>query len=296
MIAPGLIPKMSSSRVKTDRVDANHMARCYAAGMLTVVHIPSEEDEGDRDLTRTRTHLVKQVTSSKHYIQSLCKRLGWKYLEETKSKSYWTLKHRDWLVKKAETLSISRRVELEILIKSMNSTESYIKKIDEELARMADSPKYKNKVDTLRCFRGIETLSAMTLLTEIGDIKRFSHPSRLSSYAGLDIAEYSSGGKEKKLGITKMGNKYMRRVLIESAQYAPDPVRVSKPLKARRMHGSEEAIKIGDRCMERLHKKAVRLLFKGKEKNKVKVACARELLCFIWEALYKPIEAKVILN
>lgn len=125
----------------------------------------------------------------------------------------------------------------------------------------------------------------MSLIVELGDVKRFDHPKRLASYAGMDLREYSSGGKEHKYSITKHGNRHIRTAVIEAAQYAWQPSRISKRLKQKRKGVETKLIAIADRCMSRLHSKAIRLLYKGKTKNKVKVACARELLCFLWESL-----------
>ena len=125
----------------------------------------------------------------------------------------------------------------------------------------------------------------MTLITEIGDIKRFSHPAKLTSYAGLDISESSSGGKEKKFGITKMGNHRIRTTVVESCQKSSMDYRVSKRLRADRKGQPKEIVDIADRCMKRLRKKSLRLQHANKHINKVKVACAREFLCFTWEAL-----------
>ena len=125
----------------------------------------------------------------------------------------------------------------------------------------------------------------MTLITELGDIKRFPHPSKTVGYVGLSIIESSSSGKEKKFEITKTGNKYIRTAVVEASQYAIQPPRVSRALQARRQGVDPQFIDIADKCMHRLYKKSIRLLYKGKHKNKIKVACARELICFVWEAL-----------
>lgn len=125
----------------------------------------------------------------------------------------------------------------------------------------------------------------MTIIAEIGDIRRFGHPRQLTSYIGLDVAEYSSGGKEHKKGITKTGKRYVRTILTESCQLASRPPILSKRIKQSRVNQSQSIVDIADRCMNRLHKKATRMLYAGKQKNKIKTACAREMLGFNWEAL-----------
>ena len=125
----------------------------------------------------------------------------------------------------------------------------------------------------------------MTLIVEIGDIRRFDHLSKLARDAGLSIREYSSGGKCRKGGITKMGNKYIRTASVEACQLAGRRCTVNKALRARRVDQDWVAIEIGDRCQWRLYKKYHQMFRANKHFNKIKVACARELLGFIWEAL-----------
>ena len=159
--------------------------------------------------------------------------------------------------------------------------------LEKEIRELASQKKYKKSISALGCFRGISTLSAMSLLTEIGDVRRFSYPKKLVSYSGLDIIEYSSGGRSQKFGITKMGNRHIRTTLVEACQGAHRPCTISKALKKRREGQSLKFVDIGDRCMKRLRSKSHRLIYSSKPINKVKVACAREMLGFVWEALHK---------
>jgi transposase len=123
------------------------------------------------------------------------------------------------------------------------------------------------------------------MITEIGDVKRFSHPRQLTSWIDMDIREYSSGGKHQRFGITKHGNHYLRTAFVEANQRGYRTTRISKDLKARRAHSAPEFIAIADRCLRRLSSKGNRLLLAGKHPNKVKVACAREMIGFVWESL-----------
>ena len=163
--------------------------------------------------------------------------------------------------------------------------EEQIKFYEDEIEKLSQKPKYKKTVDSLCCFRGFRTLSAMTLATEIGDINRFAHPRQLTSYCGLDISEYTSGGREKKFGITKGGNSHIRAVIVESSQYAHRPPNIGASLHRRRKDCDPDVIEISNRCMKRLYKKSHHLLSRGKHTNKIKVACAREMLGFIWETM-----------
>lgn len=289
VIAPSLIPRKPGKKVKTDRLDCIKLAKYYLKGMLTPINIPDEEDEKVRDLTRSRKMLVNQVKRTKKHIISLCKRMGLDYRKSrgVPNAAYWTKIHTQWLGKTINQLPKNSplQLNLSILVSSYNNMETFIASYDEEIYSVAELPRYRSKVKALNCYRGLDTLSSLTLTVELGDVRRFPHPSNVTSFSGLSIKEYSSGGKENRFGITKQGNSNLRTVVIEACQFAPKPPKISRLLKARRMEADPEYIDIADRCMHRLNKKASSMFRNGKHKNKIKVACAREMLCFIWETL-----------
>ena len=190
------------------------------------------------------------------------------------------------MIDKVNKLSGVVRDNFELLLRQLEKLNEGIAEYDKMVEEMADKERYKTRKDALNCFRGISTLTAMTLITEIGDVRRFKHPEQLTSYCELDVSEYSSGGKEKKLGITKMGNKRIRTSAIESCQRLDRVKPLSKRLKAHREGQDIKVIDIADRCTKRLKKKANNLLDAGKHRNKVKVACATGFLGFVWEALH----------
>jgi transposase len=286
IIAPSLIPAKTGARVKTDRLDAAKLAEYYAKDLLTPIYIPDETDEEVRDILRSRNFLVKQRKMLKTHILSACKRYDIKFQDETGKKTNWTDQHISWLKTRAKALSRPVcQIDIEMLLAQFTSLSESIEKLDTAILQVAESERYKRPKDTLNTFRGIDTLSAMTIITEIGDIRRFAHPRQLTSYVGLDVAEYSSGGKERKKGITKTGNKHVRTILTESCQIASRPPILSKRIKQSRAEQPLAVIDVADRCMNRLHKKAKRMLYAGKHINKIKTACAREMLGFIWEAL-----------
>jgi len=286
IIASSLIPEVSSGRVKTDRLDALKLAKYYANDLLTPIHIPSEEDEHERDLLRGRSFLVDQRKSLKKHILSACRRNNLHYKTETKGKHHWTGAHENWMVDKVNKMTGSIKKHFEVLLRQLEKINEGIEEYNQAIHELSETEKYKKKKDALNCFRGIDTLTAMTLITEIGDVRRFKHPNKLTSYCGLDVSEYSSGGKEKKFGITKMGNWRIRTSAIESCQRVDRPSVLSKRLKRHRQGQDMKIIDIADKCTKRLKKKSNRLLDAGKPRNKVKVACAREFLGFVWEALH----------
>lgn len=286
IVAPSLIPTKSGVRVKTDRLDAAKLAAYYAKDMLTAIYVPDETDEEVRDIIRSRAFLVKQSKMLKTHILSACKRYDIRFQEETGRKTNWTDTHIGWLKKRVKTLNRPIcQLDIETLLAQYTNLCESIEKLDAAILRISEGERYKKLNSALCTFRGIDTLSAMSLICEIGDIRRFGHPRQLTSYAGLDVAEYSSGGKERKKGITKTGNKRIRTTLTESCQFAGKPPILSKRIKQSRADQPPEISDISDRCMNRLHKKATRMLYAGKHKNKITTACAREMLGFVWEAM-----------
>ncbi len=288
IIAPSLIPTQSSARVKTDKIDSRKLAYFYAKGLLTPIAIPDSVDEGVRRLIRSRSFNVSERKKLKLHILSNCRQLGISYREDTgKESHYWTKKHLLWLARSIKKLPEGEQWLFEKLLYSLHHANTMIKEFDEQIEKIAQSERYKQRSETLNAFKGLGTLSSMTLICELGDIRRFAHPKKIVSYAGMDISEYSSGGKEKKFGITKMGNKFIRTALVEACQTITNGTVVGKQLRARRNNVPPEIVSIAERCQNRLHKKRTKLLLKNKASNKVKMACAREMIGFIWEALLK---------
>lgn len=288
VIAPSMIPQRPGDRVKTDRVDCFKMAEYYLNGQLSVVHMPTETEEVTRDLIRARNFLSRQVAALKRHVLSHCRRMGIDYRQGAgrENKNYWTVEHRAWLLTKVnESKEPVFKLNMTLLLDHLNQVETRINLYDEEIERIADGENYQEKVEALCCYRGVSVLTAMTLVTELSDIKRFTHPRQLCSYAGMELIEYSSGGHQRQYRMSKMGNAHIRTSVIEACQTASRLPVVSKKLKVRRKNAKEKYIAIADRCMRRLYTKSKRLLHREKSANKVKVACAREMLCFVWESL-----------
>lgn len=288
VIAPSAIPRKTGDKVKTDRIDAEKLALYYMQGMLTPVYVPEEEVESDRDLIRSRAFLQSQIVELKYHIAHFCRRIGLNYKECTYSKSYWTGDHMKWIKMKVGALeNKSYQASLTLLLKQLSQMQDMISDFDQELEKLTRKERYTKQVAALGAFRGIGKVFALQLITEIGDVKRFNHPRQLTSYAGMDIIEYSSGGRHNRYSITKTGNAFIRTAAVEACQRVNITPKETKHLKHRRqdLGSTKEQIEIADRCMRRLYKRSLRLIHRGKHINKVKVACARELLGFVWEAL-----------
>jgi transposase len=287
VIASSLIPELAGKKVKTDRTDSLKLAQFYMKDLLTIVHVPTEADESERDIVRSRTLIKDQIVQTKNRIQSTLRKTGLDYRQESNKKMLWTLEYRTWLKRKCAEMKMSAlKQNLVLLLSSLEALEQTLKSYNLEIKELAESTKYSLKVKSLTAYRGIEVLSAMKIITEIGDIKRFAHPKKLVSYLGLDIREFSSGGVEKKQGITKMGNVFVRTTLVEANQKCSSRPNINHTLKTRRKETPLELITVADKCMKRLYTKSNLLLRREKHKNKVKVACAREMVGFIWHSLH----------
>lgn len=285
VVAPSSIPRRAGKSVKTDRIDAADLAEFYANGLLTVVAAPDAQVEQDRDLLRSRQQLVQQQGALRRHIQSLLRRNGLHYKAETRRKTLWQTHHYGWLDRTIEGCSGSLKVNLSLLVRQLKSLDGILAAYGEAVEALAAAPRYQEPVKALTCYKGIKHLFALTMITEIGDVKRFAHPRQLVSWIGMDIREYASGGKSHRFGITRQGNPYLRTAFIEANQRGYRSARLGKDLKARRAHSAPEYVAIADRCLRRLNKKGNRLLLAGKHPNKVKVACAREMVGFVWESL-----------
>ncbi len=285
VVAPTHSPR--GKAVKTDRIDASQLATYYANDLLTIVQPPEAVQEQDRDLLRSRQNLMEQRMRLRRHIQSLLRRNGLHYRVETRYKIHWSRTHYHWLERTIKGLSGSLKVNLQLLLRQLEGLNETLAEYDRQVELLANTPRYQKPVQALICYKGIKHIFALTMITEIGDVKRFSHPRHLMSWVGMDIREYSSGGKHNRFGITKQGNRYLRTAFIEANQRGYRTTRISNDVKARRAHATPEMIDIADRCLQRLNKKGNRLLLAGKHPNKVKVACAREMVGFVWESLYQ---------
>lgn len=278
VIAPSLIPRKAGDKVKTDRRDAQKLARLYRAGELTAIRIPTEQEEATRDLVRCREDLIEDVTRHRHHVLKFLGRHG-RVWRETKN---WTLKHWTWLREQSFELAAAQRTYDEYLAQLDYSLER-VKRLTQELEDLAQQSPWKEPIDRLRCLRGISTLSAWVLLTEIQDFHRFAEPRALMNFLGLTPGIHASGGKEQRLSITKAGNEHARRILVEAAwnyRHRPQtPAVVMKRCQGQPGHIYQQARE----AQERLHYRYTHLVrTKHKKSSIAAVAVARELVGFVW--------------
>ena len=276
VIAPSLVPEKSGDRVKTDRRDAEKLAKLLRAGLLTAVSPPTIEGERIRGYIRLRYQVKADLTRNR---QRILKFLHTKGLIFRGTKENWTKSHRDWLC--ALNLESEDQLVLAEYLAVMSYLEIRIKDIDQRIEAIAAKDPYREGVETLSCLKGISTFSAMVILTEVGDFKRFSHPRELMSYVGLTPSENSSGPSERKGRITKCGNSKLRHVLVEAAWHYRNKPFTSRYLAKRHEGQSKQVVLYATNAMQRLYKRYWSLSTR-KDPRVAAVAVARELTGFIW--------------
>lgn len=280
ILAPTTMHYSSKNKVvKTDKMDARNIAINLANGTYKPVHIPDDEDLKVKEYIRMTNNFKKELKKVKQQILAYVLRLGYNY----EGKSKWTIAHIKWL----RDLEMGR-IEKEILNEYLAQYDLLADKIERFTARIDEfyhTERYEENVSELRCFKGVDTLSAMTIQVETSDFNRFPNAKAYASFTGLTCGEQSSGDKQNRTSITKQGNSTLRTTLVECAQaivkgsiYAPK----SKRLKSRQKGQSVEVIAYADKAAERLKKRYDRLIQRNVPHNKAIVAVARELACFIW--------------
>ena len=287
VIAPSLIPKKPGDKRKNDYRDARNLTQLYANGQLTVVHPPTEEQESIRNLIRCRLNLKKDEKNVKLQINSFCLSQGLIWPQ-----SKWTVKHRAWLSKIEFPDAYSQQVLSEYL-GHLQYLSSRIANLDKIIEEISCSKVYASSVKKLRAFKGIDTLSAMILIAEITDFRRFPNPRALMAFLGLIPSEESSADKQKGGGITKTGNSRCRTQLIESVQHLMKKPTISYKMKSNLAQVDAASSNIAIKCMHRLHKRFWALVIKGKNRNKAKAAIAREFAGFIWAMMTQPESAAI---
>lgn len=277
LVAPGLVPSRPTDRVKTNRRDAQKLGRMYRAGEVEPIHVPTPETESVRDLVRCREDLKNDRLRRCHRLSKFLLRHGKVYPKTPWQWGHWTwLKALSWeLPALEETFQHYLSAVLEVMER--------IRRCDERIAQYALQEPWKTHVGQLGCFRGVSTLTAMGILTEIEDFRRFPNARAFMSFVGLTVSEYSTGTTHRRGGITKTGNSHVRRLLVEAAwQYRLYP-KIGSILRQRRQGQPEWAVRIADRAMDRLYRRFYRLTHaRGKPSQVAVVAVARELAGFIW--------------
>ena len=287
VIAPSLVPVKPGERVKTDRRDARKLVQLLRAGLLTEVHPPDEAEEAVRDLCRCRQAAQEDLCRGRQQLLKFLLRRAFIYQEG----SHWTEKHLRWL----RGLKFDQAVDQEVFtyyLTEMEHRRARVKVLDQSLVEVAQQAPYQEPVGWLRCFRGIDTVTALTIVAELHGFARFTSARQLMSFLGLTPSEDSSGDTQRQGAITKAGNSRVRRLLFEASWHQRHLPTVSKTLRQRRAGQPPWVIAIAERAQQRLHRRYLRLLHKGKPPGKAVTAVAREFAGFIWSVLHPGAQAE----
>ena len=277
-----LQPK-GKKKIKTDKRDAKLIARCLAHHDYSPVHIPTEQDEQTKEYIRMRDDHKLALKKVKHQILSFCLRHNYRFDGTSR---HWTQTHLKWL-NSLQPEGLYREILREYLLTYVQLVEK-LERLDRRIEELASEETYKEKVSKLSCFIGVKTITALAVLTEVGDFKRFASAQQFSSYLGLTPGEDSTSDNQNRLSITKAGNRHVRLLLVEAAQsFARGQVGYkSRLLKIRQEGNLPEVIAYADKANERLRRRYYRMVLRNNKKpNVAKIAIARELACFIWGML-----------
>lgn len=277
VIAPSLIPKKPGDRVKTDKRDAEKIARMHRTGDLTAIHVPTPAQEALRDLVRAREDAHEDLMRRRHRLQKFFLRQGRRY-EGTS----WTKDHWRWIRAQTFKDNNSETVLCEY-IAAIDQELERIGRLDAQIEAEAKNAKIAPAVARLKALRGVGTLTAMTILSELVDLNRFASPRELMAFVGLIPSEHSSGGKQCRGSITRSGNAHVRRVLVEAAwHYRHSPRCTGAAIRKRREGQPPKVIDTARKAELRLHKKFTRMVMRGKRTTVAATAVARELAGFVW--------------
>ncbi len=277
VIAPSMTPKKSGDRVKTDRRDAISLARLHRAGELTAVYVPREDDEAMRDLSRAREDAKRAETRARQQLQALLLRHDIRYTGKTP----WSAPHLRWLadIKLAHP---AQQITFQEYVTAIDEAAERVTRLTQQIAELLPSWRMSPVVEALQALRGIALITAVCVVAEVGDLTRFTNPRQLMAYLGLVPAEHSSGERRRQGAITKAGNSHVRRMLVESAWAYRLPARVT-PIIQKRQQGLPKPVReIAWKAQLRLCARYRRLTGKGKTKQLVVTAIARELAAFMW--------------
>jgi transposase len=280
VIAPTLVPMKAGDRVKTDRRDAERLARSYRSGDLTPVWVPNEGSEALRDLVRAREAAKQDQLRARHRLSKFLLRTGQRRAAGVKA---WTQAYLTW-VKQIHFTQAARESTLLDYLHEVEHMAERVKRLEQAIADAVQvaSPQMQEVVRGLQALRGIAQISAVTLVAELGELSRFESARQLMGYSGAVPSEDSSGQRTRRGGITKTGNAHLRRIAIEAAwSYRLRPG-VGPALRKRQEGVSEEIKEIAWKAQHRLHKRYTRLAAAGKDQRRIITAVGRELLGFIW--------------
>lgn len=277
VVAPSLIPKKPGQKVKTDTRDAIELARLLRGGDLDPIYVPEPDDEAIRDLSRVRETAMRDLNDARYQLKALLLRNHIHYA----GRANWSLKHLRWLTE-IVLPHPAQHIVLQEMLQTVTERINRLERLDNELSHQVKRWRYYPVVKAIQAMRGIRLVNATSIIAELGDLNRFDDPRKLMSYVGLTPSEHSSGGKRKLASITKCGNTRARRLLVEGAQSYRYPANISTDLQIRQEGLPKDVIDQAWKAQLRLCRRYQRLLKKGKPRNVVVTAIAREMIAYIW--------------
>jgi transposase len=282
VIAPSLIPTKAGDRVKTDRRDAEKLARCFRAGELTAVWVPTKEQEALRDLVRRREAAKKDQLRARHQLGKFLLRHG----QRPTGMKAWTKAYLEWIKTHVHFAESALESTLADCLEEVDHMAGRIvkleKAIDEEVKKAP--PQMRAVIEALQALRGVAQTTAATIVCELGCLTRFATAPDLMGYSGLVAREHTTGNRVQRGGITKTGNAHLRRVVVEASwayQHRPN-VTGFLLRRQKNLELSEEVKKIAWKAQQRLNKRYKAMAARDKNKNQIITALGRELLGFIW--------------
>jgi len=281
VVAPTLVPVKAGDRVKTDRRDAQKLARSYRAGDLTAVWVPDAAHEALRDLVRARWAAKRDQLRARHRLSKFLLRHGRRAPEGVNA---WTDKHLQWIKSQVRFAQRAQEITLGDYLHEVDHVAERIGRLERSIDAAIETLPVKMRavIEALQSLRGIAQLSAVSILAEVGELSRFEHPRQLMGYSGTVSREHSSGERIRRGAISKAGNAHLRRIVVEAAwayRYRPA---IGKTLAARQRCSSAEVSALAWKAQQRLHQRYMRLMGRGKSKQQTITAVGRELLGFIW--------------
>lgn len=278
VMSPSKTERKPNEKIKTDKRDAKKIARLFRNGDITPVRIPPALDEAVRDLCRARTDASDDLSRAKQRLGSFLLRNGFRYDGKTK----WSAAHMRYL-RHLTLPDPTQALVLEGYLQTIDDCIARVDAFEDKMKQVLEHWEWRPIVDALMACKGFQEVAAMTVISELGDLRRFKSPRQLMAFLGLVPGEESSGGKRKQGSITKCGNSHARWMLCESAQAYRRQPKVSAALSKRQDGQPREVKKLSWRMQQRLSKRYARLRARGIRDAKCIVAVARELSAFIWE-------------
>ena len=282
LMSPSKTERKPNEKIKTDKRDACKIAKLFRNGDITVVRIPPVLDEAVRDVCRARTDATDDLSRSKQRLGAFLLRNGFNYT----GKSKWSAAHMRYL-RELVMPHDAQKIVLEEYMQAIDTGIERVARLADRMKQLLGGWEWEPIVRALMACKGFQEIAAMTVISELGDLRRFKHPRALMAFLGLVPGEETSGSKRRQGAITKCGNSHCRWMLVECAQHFRKAPKVGSALTTRQ-EGQGKAVKeLSWRMQNRLHTRYVKLKARGINENKAIVAIARELSAFIWELQVK---------